>query len=140
MPSTPASIMSVKKARTDLESTPSNRVVLVVTRNPRFTAVERSLGVAGLAKAADEFAGPSYSCSKTNTATEQAICGSEVLRILDAQIARAFSALRRKAGPAIAEEQRHWLQSRDRSCPADVDCLAEMMRTHLRALQERINE
>ena len=36
MPSTPASIISVKNARTDLLSTPSNTVVLVVTRKPRL--------------------------------------------------------------------------------------------------------
>ena len=38
MPSTPASIISLKKARTDLLSTPSKMVVLVVTRKPRLTA------------------------------------------------------------------------------------------------------
>jgi uncharacterized protein YecT (DUF1311 family) len=111
-----------------------------LTRNPRFTDVERSLGIAGLAKAVDQFSGPSYSCAKARTATEQAICGSEVLRIFDFQVARAFSDLRNKAGSPVVAEQRLWLQSRDQSCAADVDCLAEKMRTHLRYLQERLNE
>jgi uncharacterized protein YecT (DUF1311 family) len=138
----PATIKALLDAGADPAARDSdgNDVSAYLSRNPRFTAAERSSGVAGLAKAADEFAGPSYLCSKAKTATEQAICGSEVLRIFDGQIARAFSALRGTAGPAGAEEQRHWLQSRDRSCAADVDCLAEMMRTHLRALQERIHE
>ena len=38
MPSTPASIISVKNARTDLLSTPSKMVVFVVTRKPALTA------------------------------------------------------------------------------------------------------
>ena len=38
MPSTPSSIISSKKARTLLGSAPSNSVVLVVTRKPRFSA------------------------------------------------------------------------------------------------------
>ena len=45
MPSTPASIISVKKARTDLESTPSKTVVLVVTRKPRCDGLaDRGVG------------------------------------------------------------------------------------------------
>ena len=109
-------------------------------RNPRFTAAERSSGVVGLANTAAQFSGPSYSCSKARTATEKAICGSEVLRIFDAQVARAFADLRTKAGSSLVEEQRSWLQSRDQSCAADVDCLAEKLRTHLRYLQERLSE
>src|SRR5215470_1817288 len=49
MPSTPSSIISSKKARTLLGSAPSNRVVLVVTRKPRFTAALDSLIVTALA-------------------------------------------------------------------------------------------
>jgi uncharacterized protein len=105
-----------------------------------LTDAERALGVSGLAKNAGEFSGPSFSCAKAQTATENAICGSEVLRIFDAQIARAFLALRSRAGSEIAKEQRQWLQARDQSCSADVDCLAEKMRTHLRYLHERLAE
>ena len=110
-----------------------------LSRNPRFTAVEQSSGLLALAKTADQFSGPSYSCSKARTTTEKAICGSEVLRIFDAQVARAFSAWRTKAGSTVVEEQRLWLQSRDQ-CAADVDCLAEKLRTHVRYLQERLSE
>lgn len=38
MPSTPSSIISLKKSRTLLGSAPSKSVVLVVTRKPRFKA------------------------------------------------------------------------------------------------------
>ena len=45
MPSTPASIISVKKARTDLVSAPSKTVVLVVTRKPRCDGLaDRGVG------------------------------------------------------------------------------------------------
>lgn len=117
-----------------------NDLSFYLNRNPRFTNAERSLGVVGLAKAVDEFVGPSYSCAKARASTEKAICGSDVLRILDFQIARAFSALRAKAGSSLVEEQRLWLQLRDQNCGADVDCLAEKMRTHLRYLHERLDE
>ena len=138
----PATIKVVLDAGADptVKDSDGNDMSFYLGRNPRFTATERSLGVLGLAKAADQYSGPSYSCSKARTPTEKAICGSEVLRIFDAQIARAFSALRTKAGSSIVEEQRQWLQSRDQSCAADTDCLAEKMRTHLRYLHERLDE
>ncbi len=36
-------------------------------------------------------------------------------------------------------EQREWLRSRDKSCSSgtDVDCLAELMRTHVRYLHDQ---
>jgi uncharacterized protein YecT (DUF1311 family) len=108
--------------------------------NPRLTDAERALGVSGLAKNASQFSGPSFSCAKAQTATENAICASEVLRIFDAQIARAFAALRSRVGPEMAKEERQWLEARDQSCSADIDCLAERMRTHLRYLHERLAE
>lgn len=138
----PATIKVLLDAGADptAKDSDGNDMSFYLKRNPRFTDAERASGVVGLAKVAEQFAGPSYSCSKAQTATEHIICGSEVLRIFDAQIARAFMALRTKAGSSAVEEQRLWLQSRDRSCAADVDCLAEKLRTHLRYLQERLNE
>jgi uncharacterized protein YecT (DUF1311 family) len=138
----PATIKVLLDAGADptAKDSDGNDLSFYLNRNPRFTNAERSLGVVGLAKAADQFSGPSYSCAKARTATEQAICGSEVLRIFDFQVARAFSALRTKAGSSVVGEQRLWLQSRDQSCVAEVDCLAEKMRTHLRYLQERLDE
>jgi len=138
----PATIKVLLDAGADptAKDSDGNDLFFYLNRNPRFTDAERSLGVEGLAKAADQFSGPSYSCAKARTATEQAICGSEVLRIFDFQVARAFSALRTKAGSSVVAEQRLWLQSRDQSCAAEVDCLAEKMRTHLRYLHERLDE
>jgi uncharacterized protein YecT (DUF1311 family) len=135
----PATIKVLLDAGADpaAKDSDGNDMSFYLKRNPRFTAAERSLGVVGLAKGAESFSGPSYSCAKARTGTEQAICGSEVLRSFDAQIARAFVALNGKADSTVVGEQRLWLQSRDRSCGADVDCLAQLMRTRLRYLQDR---
>lgn len=110
--------------------------------NPRLSATDRALGVRGLAKIAGRFAGPSFDCAKAHTAAERSICASEVLRILDTQIARAFEAVRGDLVPSALQEQRAWLHERDQSCSAsnDTDCLAELMRTHLRYLHKRLAE
>jgi uncharacterized protein len=110
--------------------------------NPRFTDAERALGIVGLAKVADRFAGPGFKCADAHTATERTICGSETLRIFDAEIGRAFQALRAKEGAALLGEQRLWLQNRDRSCTGAevVTCLAEVMRTRIRCLHYRLSE
>jgi uncharacterized protein YecT (DUF1311 family) len=138
----PATIKVLLDAGADpaAKDSEGNDMSFYLKNNPRLTDAERALGVSGLAKNAGEFSGPSFSCAKAQTATENAICGSEVLRIFDAQIARAFVALRSRAGSEIANEQRQWLQARDQSCSADVDCLGEKMRTHLRYLHERLAE
>jgi len=138
----PATIKVLLDAGADqtVRDSDGNNMSFYLNRNPRITATERSLGVLGLAKVADQFSGPSFSCSKARTITERAICGSDVLRVFDAQIARAYLALRTKAGSSAVEEQRKWLQLRDHSCVADVDCLAEKMSTHLRYLFARLDE
>ena len=138
----PATIKALLDAGADPTSKDSegNGMSFYLNRNPRLTETERALGIIGIAKAADQFAGPSYPCAKARTATETAICGSEVLRIYDFQIARVFSTLRAKAGSSLVAEQRLWIQSRSETCGANVDCLAENMRTHLRYLHERLDE
>jgi uncharacterized protein YecT (DUF1311 family) len=112
-----------------------------LSNNPRFTAAERALGVTGLAKLAGQFAGPSFDCARARTNTEKAICGSETLRIFDLEAARAFARLRQQT-PAVLVEQRQWLKMRDKACSngGDVDCLAELMRTHVRYLHDRLSE
>jgi uncharacterized protein YecT (DUF1311 family) len=137
----PASLRILLEAGADtqIRDSAGNGLSFYLANNPRFTDTERSLGVTGLARIADQFSGPSFSCSITQTATEKAICDSGMLRMLDAQIARAFLDVKRKAGASAVEEQRGWLRSRDEICTADVDCLAEIMRTHLRSLNARLS-
>jgi uncharacterized protein YecT (DUF1311 family) len=127
-------------ANANARDSAGNELSFYLANNPRFTAAERALGVIGLAKIADQFSGPSFSCEKAQSSTERAICDSDVLRIFDAQISRGFAQLLPNERQAALSEQRAWLHSRDKSCGGDQDCLAEMMRTHLRSLHERVAE
>src|SRR3569833_835538 len=113
-----------------------------LANNPRFSDTERALGVQGLAKIADHFAGPSFDCAKAHTAAEHSICRSEVLRILKKQLSLAFDKGRNRLGPSALQEQREWLHARDQSCSGatDTECLAELMRTHVRYLHKRLTE
>jgi uncharacterized protein YecT (DUF1311 family) len=119
-----------------------NGMEFYLANNPRYTQEERSLSVVGLAKSSVDWENPSFSCMKAKSASEKTICGSGVLRTFDAEIARAFRIWRAKEGDEALREQRSWLQHRDRECNGgnDADCMAEVMRTHLRYLFERTQE
>jgi uncharacterized protein YecT (DUF1311 family) len=120
-----------------------------LARNPRLTDAERALGITGLAEVAERFRGPSFECSRAKSQTEKAICASEVLSIFDAELSRAYAELLMRDG-AIAPAQRAWLSKRDKTCTrqsndadsADdtADCLAELMRTRIRYLHNRLAE
>ena len=142
---------SVIKALIDAGADPNardsegNGVQFYLSNNPRFTDGEKTLGLLGIARKSEEFAGSSFDCGNAHTAVERTICTSEVLRIFDAEIARAFEALLKGQGTSIKDQQRVWLQLRDRSCRSvdsniDADCLAEVLRTHERYLQYRLSE
>jgi uncharacterized protein YecT (DUF1311 family) len=112
-----------------------------LARNPRLTPAERGAGVVSLVADAERFRGPSFDCTGARTRTEKTICDSEVLRIFDAELARAYGQFRLAEGNAAAVSQREWLQQRDRECGGahDVtDCLAESTRTRIRYLHNRI--
>ena len=120
-----------------------------LAHNPRLTTEERSLGVRGLAAAAERFQGPSFQCDQAHSSAEKAICGSEVLRIFDAELARAYGQFRARNGAAAVAEQRAWLARRDQTCAAPntddhageySDCLAEALRTRVRYLHDRLEE
>jgi uncharacterized protein YecT (DUF1311 family) len=119
-----------------------------LVRNPRFTDEERALGVRGLASRADAFAGPSFKCEQGRSSAEKAICGSQVLRLFDAELARAYGQFRDRGGAAAVAEQRAWLVRRDRRCSVGeettaneyADCLAEVLRTRTRYLHNRVRE
>jgi uncharacterized protein YecT (DUF1311 family) len=129
-------------ANPDVRDSAGNDLAFYLANNPRYTEAERALGVAGLAKAADRYAGPSFDCAKARTPTEHSICASETLRMFDGEIASAFVRLKAAQGGSVLREQQSWIQARDRSCGADADpdCLAELLRTHLRYLHSRLAE
>jgi uncharacterized protein YecT (DUF1311 family) len=140
----PAVIEALLDAGANLEARDSegHGMEFYLANNPRFSSAERAPGVRGLAKIADHFAGPSFDCAKAHTMAERSICGSEVLRILDEQISLAFEKGRISFGPSALQEQREWLHARDQSCSGatDTECLAELMRTHVRYLHKRLTE
>ncbi len=108
--------------------------------NPRFTPAERErLKNQPDAPVTSE---ASFDCGKASAAVDRAICASEVLRIFDGEIAVAYARLKERRGESLVVEQRDWLRERNRACGArpDADCLAEVMRTRVRVLHERLAE
>ena len=113
--------------------------------NPRLSAEQRVGGVVKLLAEIGKFRGPSFRCSNARTKTEKAICGSEVLRIFDAELARAYGQIRLEAGSDAADSQRRWLRDREVECSGlnggdFADCLAETTRTRIRYLHNRLGE
>jgi len=129
-------------ANADARDSEGHGMEFYLINNPRFSSAERALGVPGLAKVADHFAGPSFDCAKAHAAAQRSICNSEILRILDEQMSTAFEKGRISLGPSALQEQREWLHARDQSCSGttDTDCHGELMRTHVRYLHKRLTE
>jgi hypothetical protein len=70
----------------------------------------------------------SFACSKAASPTEKAICGSFTLAGWDRSVALAWRyATENGADPALREEQKEWLRTRD-ACGADATCLEKQMR------------
>jgi uncharacterized protein YecT (DUF1311 family) len=129
-------------ANADARDSEGHGMEFYLSINPRFSSAERALGVRGLAKVADHFAGPSFDCAKAHTSAERSICGSEILRILDQQMSLAFEKGRISLGASALQEQRAWLHARDQACSVgtDTECLADLLRTHVRYLHKRLTE
>jgi uncharacterized protein YecT (DUF1311 family) len=120
-----------------------NGVDYYLELNPRLTSEERASGVIAIAKTADQFAGPSFNCKDARTAVEKVICQSEVLSQFDFEMARAYTLLRSKLGAGIVDEQKQWMKRRNTACGIvneTEDCLAEIMRTRVRYLHNRLGE
>src|SRR5262245_4006830 len=94
----------------------------------------------------------SFDCARARTAVETAICADASLQAQDAQLAQAYArllAVVRLRDPEkavhIRDEQRRWVQERDRSCTAQGEvpariavCLAGLYRARLAALAAAI--
>lgn len=85
-------------------------------------------------------ASPSFDCSKAGTATEHAICASEVLSGLDREIAASYAAardgLKKKGRQRLKKRQLSWIERRD-ACGSDAACIERLMRRRLARLQGR---
>jgi ankyrin repeat protein len=114
-----------------------------LAKNPRITSEEKKLGVTDLSKIASQFVGPSFNCHAARTSIEKLICKSEVLRMFDMELARAYELLHAKQGALVIADQRDWIKRRNASCTGvnlSEDCLAEIMRTRIRYLHNRNSE
>jgi uncharacterized protein len=134
---------ALMKLLLDAGATPADSYL---ERNPSLTAADRASGMVKLVTELDRFRGPSFDCSSARTRAERAICGSDTLRIFDVELARAYRALEPRESGAAAS-QREWLRQRDRECGGRAlqdddyaDCLAEMTRTRIRYLHNRLDE
>jgi len=89
---------------------------------------------------------PGFDCGAARTATEHAICGSNQLSALDAEMTSEFDlAVSNTTSPAVGgtaadvaalrNEQRQWLRGRNR-CGSDVSCLEQAYYTRLGHLRE----
>lgn len=83
---------------------------------------------------------PSFNCAKAAaTVTENAICRSDALALLDREIAALYRQRRTRAPSAQSFDtnQRQWLTVRD-ACGDDVACLDRQMSERRRHLQELV--
>ena len=130
-------------ADAQIKDSKGNALDYYLAMNPRLTPEDRALGTARLAVAAERFAGPSFDCAKAKSPQEKAICGSEVTRMLDFELSRAYRSLGKDWAALILADQKAWIGRRDRSCTTESgidDCLAEKMRTRVRFLHNILQE
>ena len=82
---------------------------------------------------------PSFSCAKTYSMTERAICKSSQLSRLDREMSSEYYALRRDMTRhdrrALRKDQRHWLKVRNR-CGARRGCISDQYYFRIAALSE----
>jgi hypothetical protein len=69
----------------------------------------------------------SFPCARASTPVEKTICGSFTLAAWDRSVALAWRQSAGNGDPALLEQQKAWLHSRD-ACGADAACLERQMR------------
>jgi uncharacterized protein YecT (DUF1311 family) len=117
-----------------------------LARNPRLTKAEKKMDIRELVRLkGDRPIEPSFDCKKAKSPVEKAICGDEVLRMLDGEMADAFSRWLRLAGDEARNDQRRWLKWRETLCTdkdkkLDIGCLQDQTRSRVRYLHNRLVE
>ncbi len=114
----------------DIDSTPE-RGARYLVNNPRLTPEQQRTPLDELAAGAGGFAdAPGFDCKCARSGVEKAICANETLRMLDAEMARAFERALPVVGANLRQEQKFWNSRRAGRCGtksglAQVDCIAE---------------
>src|SRR5712691_10084857 len=106
-----------------------------------------------LAPAGSPARAQSFDCARARTAVETAICADASLKAQDAQLAQAYAQLlaatqarEPERAAQIRDEQRRWVQERDRSCAAQGEapariaaCLAGLYHTRSAGLAAAVS-
>jgi uncharacterized protein len=83
----------------------------------------------------------SYDCTGKLNLTEQAICSSKALNLLDEQLSQYYSeqltALQNADKSDLISKQRKWIRKRNHNCEANVDCLAVLYTSRIQQLSHR---
>jgi len=83
-------------------------------------------------------ASPSFECAKATTKTEHAICASDLLSLLDQDMADAYHVARAGVGTGakkqISKEQISWIGRRN-ACGGDSNCIEAVMRDRIATLR-----
>ena len=78
----------------------------------------------------------SFDCDRASTKIERTICSDSYLSELDGKMGRLYHKASRFAH--IKQEQRDWLQHRNRYCGANNDCLYDMTKRRVKTLRRFI--
>jgi uncharacterized protein YecT (DUF1311 family) len=111
-------------------------------RNPRFHSVQSWPELVQLLARSKAATGASFSCNKAAKGIEGIICGDEVLKLYDRDIAASYAALLKRDGQDVKTDQRAWLAERG-SCQrptaeATTGCLQDLMLARSRYLAARL--
>jgi uncharacterized protein YecT (DUF1311 family) len=127
-------------AKTHVADSEQNHIEDYLGWNPRLTDEEKRWRLADLTSGATHVAdAPGFDCGRARTRVEKAICSSEVLRLLDAELTVAY-ARALLADPGLKTEQRRWTARRAETCADKAglalhECLAEFTAGRERYLQ-----
>jgi uncharacterized protein YecT (DUF1311 family) len=143
---------SVMKLLLDAGASPDERdskgdgIGTYLARNPRLTDSEKKMDIRELVRSReDKPTKPDLDCAKARTSVDKLICGDEVLKIFDREMADAYRRWRRLAGYEARKDQRRWLKERDTSCigkdrKPNISCLQDQARSRVRYLHNRLAE
>jgi uncharacterized protein YecT (DUF1311 family) len=118
-----------------------NPMSFYLQRNPRLSREQRQQAMTELAASAGSLAdAPGFSCANATRRAERAICASEVLRLLDAEMSQAYAGALATPAVGLPAEQRRWTTWREKSCAREtgaayVECLADATAARERYLQ-----
>jgi uncharacterized protein YecT (DUF1311 family) len=143
---------AVMKLLLDAGASPDERdskgdgIETYLARNPRLTDAEKRMDIRKLVRSSSGLPiEPSFDCNKAKSLVEKSICGDEVLKMFDGEMANAFRRWVHHAGDEARNDQRRWLKIRNTSCTdknekVDLGCLQDQTRSRVRYLHNRLTE